>query len=281
MKQWLRSFYYSVPPSWRLGLRRMYYFPIDLIEGISGKRNSLTPPKGLIFTGSGDFIKQGEVFLQHFKNLGGLKPDDTVLDVGSGMGRMAVPLTEYLSKDGSYEGFDIMPDAVKWCNDNISKAFPNFNFKCAELSNSLYINEGQAPSNFIFPYADNQFDFVFLTSVFTHMMPGDVTQYLEEINRVLKQKGKCFATFFYLDEIANAHMTNQEKPFFPYSFDQYYLHNLKVPEANIGFTPAFINEAIAGTKLRIDKIYPGWWSSRPKLESVDFQDIIIFSKVVN
>jgi ubiquinone/menaquinone biosynthesis C-methylase UbiE len=278
MKQWLRSFYFSVPPSWRLGLRRVYYLPIDIIEGITGKRNALTPPKGLIFTGSGDFIKQGQVFLQHFKKLGGLTPEQAVLDVGSGMGRMAVPLTQYLNSKGSYEGFDIMPDAVKWCNQHISKEFPNFNFKCVALSNSLYTNSGDESASFTFPYNDSQFDFVFLTSVFTHMMPADVTQYLNEINRVLKPNGKCFATFFYLDNKAIEFMTNQEKPFFPHPFPNYYLHNLKVPEANIGFTPEYFHAALLPTQLQIEHIYPGWWSSRPKSESGDFQDIIIFKR---
>ena len=278
MKQWLRSFYFSIPPSWRLGLRRMYYFPVDFIEGITGKRDPLTPPKGLIFTGSGDFVKQGQVFLQHFINLGGLKPDYAVLDIGSGMGRMAVPLTQYLSANGSYEGFDIMPNAVNWCNNHISRQFPKFNFTCAALSNSLYTNEGNKSTTFTFPYANNQFDFVFLTSVFTHMMPLDVMQYLKEINRVLKPQGSCFATFFYLDNEAIAFMSKQDQPFFPFPFEDYYLHNLKVPEANIGFTPDFIHKAIAGTALIVDKIYPGWWSGRPKPNSVDFQDIIIFSK---
>jgi ubiquinone/menaquinone biosynthesis C-methylase UbiE len=278
MKQWLRSFYYSVPPSWRLALRRMYYFPIDIIEGITGKRDSLTPPKGKIFTGSGDFIKQGKVFLQHFVKLGGLAPEHAVLDVGSGMGRMAVPLTKYLSSKGSYEGFDIMPDAVKWCNEHISKEFPNFNFKCAALSNSLYTNAGEESASFSFPYPDGQFDFVFLTSVFTHMMPADVTQYLNEISRVLKSNGKCFATFFYLDDQAIRFMADQEKPFFPYCLGSYFLHNLKVPEANIGFTPEYIDTALLPTQLQIVHIYPGWWSSRAKSDSVDFQDIIIFKK---
>lgn len=278
MKQWLRNFYYSVPPSWRLRLRRVYYMPVDIIDGIRGKRNALTPPKGLIFTGSGDYIKQGQVFLQHFKKLGGLAPNHAVLDVGSGMGRMAVPLTDFLNEAGSYEGFDIMPDAVKWCQENITTQFPKFKFTCVPLSNSLYTSKGEAPAKFKFPYKDGQFDFVFLTSVFTHMMPEDVARYLIEINRVLKPNGKCFATFFYIDDQAIAHMGNQEKPFFPHSFTNYYLHNLKVPEANIGFTPEFIQELLSATQLQIEKIHQGWWSGRAKAESIDFQDILIFNK---
>ena len=53
-----------------------------------------------------------------------------------------------------------------------------------------------------FPCADNSFDLVFLTSVFTHMFAGDVENYLSEISRVLKPGGKCLITWFLLDEVS-------------------------------------------------------------------------------
>src|SRR5262249_6440676 len=51
---------------------------------------------------------------------------------------------------------------------------------------------------FVFPYADASFDFVFLTSVFTHMLPAEVAQYLREVRRVLRPAGRCPAAFFFL-----------------------------------------------------------------------------------
>jgi hypothetical protein len=51
----------------------------------------------------------GEEFLGFFTALAGLSPDDRVLDVGSGKGLTALPLTRYLSGLGSYEGFDARP----------------------------------------------------------------------------------------------------------------------------------------------------------------------------
>jgi len=43
---------------------------------------------------------------------GNLQPDQQVLDIGSGIGRIARALTTYLSKDGQYRGFDVIPPRV-------------------------------------------------------------------------------------------------------------------------------------------------------------------------
>jgi len=55
-------------------------------------------------------------------------------------------------------------------------------------------------SDYRFPYRDNSFDFVLLISVFTHMTPREMENYVLNVSRVLKKGGKCLATFFLLNE---------------------------------------------------------------------------------
>ena len=50
-----------------------------------------------------------------------------------------------------------------------------------------------------FPWDDESFDFVLLTSVFTHMLPADREHYLSEIARVMSRGAKCVITHFILD----------------------------------------------------------------------------------
>jgi SAM-dependent methyltransferase len=233
----------------------------------------------MIFTGSGDFIKQGETFLKYFIDLGCLKQNNCVLDIGSGIGRMAIPLTEYLSQEGKYEGFDIVKKGVKWCKKNITSKFPNFNFQHIELKNSLYnLDTNQDASKFTFPYPDNYFDFIFLTSVFSHMLPNDVENYLKEINRVLKNSGRCFCTFFILTK---EYKQNINKNFnFPFDKGNYYLMDEKVPEANIAYEEDYLRSIILKANLNILSMHNGYWSGRQKSESLDFQDIIILEKMI-
>ncbi|MCC6818924.1 MAG: class I SAM-dependent methyltransferase, partial [Bacteroidia bacterium] len=97
---WKRGIYYSLSPKLRRIARRLYYYPIDIIEGITGKRDAITPPKGKIFIGPGDFKYLGNKLKNDFIKYGGLQPHHHVLDIGCGIGRIAIPLTEYLSSAG-------------------------------------------------------------------------------------------------------------------------------------------------------------------------------------
>ena len=48
----------------------------------------MVPPEWKIFVGGGNFEAIGSTFFHYFKELGQLKPDDKVLDIGCGQGRM-------------------------------------------------------------------------------------------------------------------------------------------------------------------------------------------------
>lgn len=60
-----------------------------------------------------------------------------MLDVGSGIGRMARPLTKFLTS-GSYVGIDIVPRGIEWCQRHITSRYPNFTFQHADVYNKEY-----------------------------------------------------------------------------------------------------------------------------------------------
>ena len=115
----------------------------------------MTPPRSMSFDIGGNFKKAGEEFKGYFIELGGLQPDDKVLDVGCGVGRMAIPLTDYLSSDGEYRGFDIVKKGIEWSQNRISTQFNNFNFTHSNVYNQYYNRLGTVQAkDYQFPYDD-------------------------------------------------------------------------------------------------------------------------------
>lgn len=276
--QLIRKLYYALSPNARLVARRLFFLPYDLYSHMFKPAEELVPPRGLIFIGSGDFVEQGKHLLQLVIDHTGLTPQGSILDVGCGIGRLAVPLTRYLNKEGRYEGFDIVKTGIDWCNKNIASNYPNFHFLWVNLKNDLYnLSTRQESTSFQFPYPANSFDSIVLTSVFTHMLPGDVKHYLSQINQVLRPEGKCLATFFILNEEIKAKMDNDKTEFnFKYPHEGYYLMDPKVKEANVAYEESFLYTLIDECGLKLTLLDRGRWTGHAN--SLDFQDVVIMEK---
>ncbi len=275
----LRSIYYAISPKSRFLVRKIYYFPVDFLNYRNRSKNRLVPNKGDIFIGGGDFAEQGKHLFSLLEQYAFIKPEHAVLDIGCGIGRVAVPLTQYLTRSGKYEGFDVVKKGISWCEEHIAKDFPNFKFQYIPLNNDLYHLTDEKAENFKFPYPDNSFDTVFLFSVFTHMQPLEVQNYLNEIYRVLKPNGKCLSTFFLYDDEIESEISKENRSFrFPFNKENYRLMNEKVPSANIAFHETYLSQMIQRSKLTLkNKIY-GSWANRGTGSLFDFQDILVFEK---
>lgn len=274
----LRKVYYRLRPGQRRLVRRLFYLPRDVYDSLLNKRPPLVPPRGRIFTGQGDFVAIGNNFLDLFIRHCGLQPHHHILDVGCGIGRIARPLTAYLNENGSYEGFDIVKDGIEWCQKHYLP-FPHFQFTWMPLLNDLYnLESDHDAANLHFPYDDNSFDLVVLTSVFTHMQAGEVKNYLMEISRVLKKDAYCFATFFLITEDSEKHLDQSNNPFFPYRYEHYFLHNKQVKNANIAYRHDYALAMIHEAGLIADQFHPGWWAGNPRDKCMDFQDVLVLKK---
>jgi GT2 family glycosyltransferase/SAM-dependent methyltransferase len=243
--------------------------------------SEFTPPEELVQLTGGDYEKTGEELLQYFTVLGSLKPDESVLEVGCGVGRMAVPLTEYLSDKGRYEGFDVMPPAIQWCQDHITPRYSNFGFQHANIYNKLYNPGGNLRAlEYRFPYRDDSFDFIFLTSVFTHMLPQDVEWYVSEVVRVLKPGGRCFSTYFLLNDESLGLMDARFSA--PFDFRRggkiYRVLDPDVPEMAVAHDEEHIRALYDSHGLRIvEPVRYGTWCGR--LDGLSHEDIVLAEKV--
>ncbi len=277
----LRNIYYTLPPSLRYWARRLYYLPLDSYQGWTGQRHPLQPPKGLIYTGDGDYLKESNKRLKQLQVHCQLQPDSSILDVGSGIGRMAVPLTEYLNREGSYEGFDVVKMGVDWCQKNITILYPNFRFQYIPLMNDLYRSKGEDPTTFQFPYPDNTFDSCIINSVFTHMVAEEVEHYMNELGRVLKKGAKGIITFFILHEESKSNMEKHDGFKFDYDFGHYRLMDEKVQSANVAFEESYLlKNLLAQHELKEIHRIDGYWSiGKKRHENDDFQDVVFIEKI--
>jgi len=107
----------------------------------------------------------------------GLGPNDYLIDVGCGSGRLAKPLSDYLS--GPYLGIDVVPELVEYAQTLVSR--PDWRFEVAD--------------GFRIPEEDCRADVVCFFSVFTHLLHEQSYLYLQEAKRVLKPKGKIVFSF--------------------------------------------------------------------------------------
>jgi SAM-dependent methyltransferase len=127
----------------------------------------------------GDFEAMGAIqmaTLRHF----GLQPDARVVDVGCGVGRLAVPLSGFLT--GDYLGTDTNAAFLRAARRAVKA--PNFRF--------------ERVTRLAIPAPAGSVDVVCFFSVFTHLLHEHTYLYLEEAKRVLAPHGRIVFSFLEL-----------------------------------------------------------------------------------
>jgi ubiquinone/menaquinone biosynthesis C-methylase UbiE len=128
--------------------------------------------------GAGDFEIIGRIELDLLK-MEGLQPEHTLVDLGCGVGRLAVHAIPMLA-GGSYIGIDISQTMLKRAQVRITQAVPNPPCSVTWIK--------QTTSQFKLP--ENSVDMMCAFSVFTHMEHEDTYQYLKAALRIVKPLGR-------------------------------------------------------------------------------------------
>lgn len=228
--------------------------------------DELIPPKDALprYTRKGDFKKAGGRFLELAVDAG-LEPHDSVLDLGCGVGRFAVALSQHLDDNGRYVGLDTDRKSIELCNEWIGSRLPRFSFVWADVFNTTYNRRAEAKAaQYRFPFEQGTFDFVFSNSLFTHLVPDDALNYFREIGRVLKPGGRTVNTIFLLNRESLAQVEGGEsKQGVLHEFGE--LARVKEPsrpEAWIAFDEQFVRQAHDEAGLGIERVRYGAWSGR-------------------
>jgi SAM-dependent methyltransferase len=194
----------------------------------------------------------------------GLKPHHRVLEIGCGIGNLALGLADFLT--GSYDGLDVHATAVHWCQRSVTPRRPHFRFHHADVVSRPYNPRGRlAASRYCFPFPANCFDVVFLGSVFTHMLPDAVANYLAEIARVLNPGGFCVSSWFLLNDTTRPGVESGSTFLpFPVLHDSGLcrLHDAAVPEMAVALEEDFVlrGHEQVGLWLRPPIRRGRWWT---------------------
>ena len=251
-----------------------------LCEQIIANHFLPVPPEEAVFVGDGDYRMIGAEFLGHFVRRAGLKPTDDFLDIGCGIGRIAVPLTQFLDpNEAIYRGLDPVANGIEWCKRSITPVYPNFRFEAQDIKNALYNPEGSIGGRGMrLPFQDGTFDFTAMISVATHLPPEEVETYCSEVFRVLRPGGRMFLTAFIIrreDDPAKSGSDARLSGFEKADGQPCWYLRGENPMAAVGFDDAFIDNALTASGFEIRTKSFGNWRGEP---GEHYQDILIAEK---
>jgi SAM-dependent methyltransferase len=244
-----------VPKNLRHAARPVVWAVSDLKTSLKGE---LLPPRRLRSEVPGDFKKVGPEFLGHLIELGGLRPEHRLLDVGCGPGRMAIPLTGYLKEPGGYEGVDTWPEAVAWCSAKITPRFSNFHFSV--LASATGIDDPwrsirpEQGEQITFPCDPSSFDFAIVCAI-SKLSGATFQRFVLEAGRSLRQGGCYVGTCF----VVPAARPTEPHP--------------------VTFTEEELHALFGHAGMEIEVIHPGSWNGHPN--PLSYQDLIIARKTAS
>ncbi len=239
------------------------------------------PPDNLVqHVGGGDYLDVGRSLANQIIEAG-LATDQRILDVGCGAGRLATPLTDFLSPRGSFVGFDVHEPSIRWSTENISKHFPNFQFTAHDIRHPHYNPAGAiSPTEFRFPYDDASIDFVSLWSVFTHLQIPEIRHYGTEIHRVLRPGGKVLVTGFLLtpEREESKDKSDFYQTMAPVRPGTKAL-DPQVPEKAIAFEKDLFISEVQQQGFELRELELGIWCGTPASTFRGYQDRLILDRV--
>jgi SAM-dependent methyltransferase len=260
---------------------RLSYSPIfkavvnsfDLLPKLVYEELSRIPPNHMrirvgvgnrIFANQVIFVTGPKDFWMHAFHSGLCRLDSTIVDIGCGCGRYAHPLRDYRFKSerftGKYIGIDIDEEMLEWCGRNFDAR--RFSFHRSNHASKAYRGAENGNSHYHVPLADESADFVFSTSLFTHLLEEQLGNYCLESYRVLRFGGHMAMACFSMD---HPPPTYGRRHTFRHRIANAYVESLEVPEAAVAYDEKFLFAAAQAAGFRTTEILEAQGDWQPML----------------
>jgi SAM-dependent methyltransferase len=253
---------------------------IDVADAVTRRARRLghLPPYSLRIRSNGvdrqfggrEFMRVGAVIADDLERHAGLTATSDVLEIGCGVGRVALTLAERYP-DLRFTGLDVDERVIDSCRSNAHLPRETFTFDVIDVATDLYNpGGGTAAERFTFPFPDCSFDVVYLISVFTHMFEPECANYAAEIRRMLRPGGKCALTVFVVD---GSQATDWRRS------EECYLRFPQSPRKMVGYGLETVARWFGQQPIRS---ISGSWRGAPRTDftdtHADFQDMLVFGR---
>jgi SAM-dependent methyltransferase len=241
----------------------------DLLPKLVYEELSRIPPNHMrirvgvgnrIFANQVIFVTGPKDFWMHAFHSGLCRLDSTIVDIGCGCGRYAHPLRDYRFKSerftGKYIGIDIDEEMLEWCGRNFDAG--RFSFHRSNHASKAYRGAENGNSHYHIPVADGSADFVFSTSLFTHLLEEQLVNYCQESYRALRSGGHMVMACFCMNHPPPTFGTRHT---FRHRIGNARVESLKVPEAAVAYEEEFLFAVAQAAGFRTAEILeaPGDW----------------------
>lgn len=258
---------------------------LDALCELVMSSDGIVLPTNAEFTGGSrdNFLSVGCSVLRELVRTTALAPSSRVLEIGSGLGRIAYPLALYL-EHGHYVGLEIVEDSVEFCARHVKPlAAPTsrFEFIHIDIHNEFYNPHAKARlADYAFPEL-GEFDVVFMSSVCTHLNDEELWIYLQKAAQWTKRGGDFWATFFLVDATVEHQLAeHRSETSLPFDLSgrgpDYYLDGRRSTVA-VAYRADYVCLLYARHGLMLKSCDLGTWSGARR-EYGGYQDLLVATK---
>lgn len=189
--------------------------------------------------------------------------DSTIVDIGCGCGKFAHHFRDYQFNGetfrGKYIGIDIDPEMLDWDRRHFDAE--RFEFHQSSHASKVYNADG-ADEIYTLPIPSDTVNFVFSSSLFTHLLEREINNYMSESFRVLVPGGimamNCFLMDYPPPTMGGRHT-------FRHKIGEAFVESLKLPEAAVAFNSSYLFDLAAKIGFASSKLVTSVNADKPLL----------------